>query len=144
LLPSLREVLPLPLQILWSEDGVKGPAWFVSNISRSLLAKLSKQEIADAALIPLDQVEPLNAALARYRDGAFRFGLAGVAILYVVLLIIFGPRRGLFMMSLPTLSAVVATTALGFMGRDLGLLQVVGLLLGMCLSSDYAIFLGSP
>jgi predicted exporter len=48
------------------------------------------------------------------------------------------------MVCLPTVSAVVATAGLGFVGRDLGLLQVVGLLLGMCLSSDYAIFLGSP
>jgi predicted exporter len=144
LLPSLRDVLPLPLQILWSEDGVKGPAWFVSNISRPLLAKMSKQDLAAVSAIPLDQVEALNAALARYRDGAFRFGAVGVAVLYGVLLIIFGWRRGLFMVCLPTLSAVVATAALGFAGRDLGLLQVVGLLLGMCLSSDYAIFLGSP
>ena len=143
LLPELRAVLPLPLQNLWSDDTAV-PAWFASAITKSLIAKIPADTLRAASAIPLDQTETLNAALARYREAAFRLAGIGLLVLSVVVLALYGLKRGGFMIALPAVSAVIAAAVLGFRGRDLGLLQVVGLLLGICLSSDYSIFLASP
>ncbi len=143
LLPELRSVLPLPLQAMWSEDGAT-PAWFATSVSKSLVAKVPPESLRAASAAPLDQTETLNAALGRYRATAFRLAGGGLLALSVVVLLLYGAKRGGFMILLPALSAVIATAVLGFLGRDLGLLQVVGLLLGICLSSDYSIFLASP
>ena len=143
LLPELRAVLPLPLQNLWSDDGAV-PAWFASAVSKSLIAKIPADALRAASAMPLDQTETLNAALARYREAAFRLAGYGLIALSLVVLALYGFKRGGFMIALPAVSAVIATAVLGFLGRDLGLLQVVGLLLGICLSSDYSIFLASP
>ena len=61
-----------------------------------------------------------------------------------MVLALYGWRRGAFMVGLPAVSAAIAAAVLGFTGQEIGLLQVVGLLLGVCLSCDYSIFLGSP
>lgn len=143
LLPELRAVLPLPLQNLWSDETAV-PAWFASAITKSLIAKVPAETLRAASAIPLDQSETLSAALARYRQAAFRLAGIGLLLLSLVVLALYGLKRGGFMIALPAVSAVIATAVLGFLGRDLGLLQVVGLLLGICLSSDYSIFLASP
>lgn len=143
LLPSLREVLPLPLQNLWSDEGAR-PAFFATALSKSLFEKITPEERSRIGATPLDQTPTLNAALARYRDAAFRLASIGLLTLNFIVVCIYGLRRGGFMVVLPAVSALFATAMLGFLGRDLGLLQVVGLLLGICLSSDYSIFLGSP
>lgn len=143
LLPTLREVLPLPLQNLWSDEGAK-PAFFATALSKSLFEKMTPEDRAKVGVTPLDQTQTLNAALGRYRDAAFRLASIGLLTLNLIVVCIYGPRRGGFMVLLPMVSAMFAAAMLGFLGRDLGLLQVVGLLLGICLSSDYSIFLGSP
>lgn len=143
LLPSLRQVLPLPLQNLWSDEGAK-PAFFATALSKSLFEKITPAERAQVGVTPLDQTPTLNAALSRYRDAAFRLASFGLLTLNLIVICIYGLRRGGFMVLLPAVSAMFAAAMLGFLDRDLGLLQVVGLLLGICLSSDYSIFLASP
>ncbi len=143
LLPALRQVLPLPLQNLWSDEGAR-PAFFATALSKSLFEKIIPAERTQVGVTPLDQTPTLNAALSRYRDAAFRLAGFGLLTLNLIVVCIYGLRRGGFMILLPAVSAMFGAAMLGFLGRDLGLLQVVGLLLGICLSSDYSIFLGSP
>ncbi len=142
LLNGLREVLPLPLQFLWSDEQ-PGAAWLATTVSDSLYQKLPAVALT-APNTPIDQTQTINAALRRYRlEASGRAGI-GLALITVAVLAIYGWRRGVFMLVIPALSILLTLAVLGFMGQTLGLLHVVALLLGFCLASDYSIFLGSP
>ncbi len=142
LLAGLRDVLPLPLQNLWSDEQ-PGSAWLATRVSEPLYDKLPPGALA-APNAPIDQVETLNGALRRYRVTALTRGGIGLAFIALVVTFVYGWRRALFMMVVPAVSILLAVAVLGFMGQTLGLLHVVALLLGFCLASDYSIFLGSP
>ncbi len=142
LLGGLREVLPLPLQFLWSDEQ-PGAAWLATTVSDSLYQKLPPAALL-APNIPIDQTQTINAALRRYRLAASGRAGIGLALITVAVLAIYGWRRGTFMLVIPALSILLTLAVLGFMGQTLGLLHVVALLLGFCLASDYSIFLGSP
>ena len=86
----------------------------------------------------------LNGALKRYRVAALARGGIGLGIIAVVVTLVYGWRRALFMLVIPAVSILLAVAILGFLRQPLGLLHVVALLLGFCLASDYSIFLGSP
>ncbi len=142
LLAGLREVLPLPLQFLWSDEQ-PGAAWLATTVSDSLYQKLPPAALT-APNTPIDQTQTINAALRRYRLAASGRAGIGLALIAVAVLAIYGWRRGVFMLVIPALSILLTLAVLGFMGQTLGLLHVVALLLGFCLASDYSIFLGSP
>ena len=142
LLAGLREVLPLPLQFLWSDEQ-PGSAWLATTVSDSLYQKLPPAALT-APNTPIDQTQTINAALRRYRLTASQRAGIGLALITVAVLAIYGWRRGVFMLVIPALSILLTLAVLGFMGQTLGLLHVVALLLGFCLASDYSIFLGSP
>ena len=142
LIVGLRTVLPLPLQNLWNDEQ-PGAAWLATRISDSLYQKLPPGTLG-APNAPVDQVATLNGALKRYRVAALERGGIGLGIIAVVVTLVYGWRRGLFMMAVPAVSILLAVAILGFMRQPLGLLHVVALLLGFCLASDYSIFLGSP
>jgi predicted exporter len=143
LIQGLRSVLPLPLQNLWNDDDVSGNAWLATRINPSLFAKLSPSVIS-APNAPIDQVETLNSALRRYRLTATQRAGVGLALIAVMVMLVYGWRRGAFMLAVPALSMMLAVAVLSALGQKLGLLHVVALLLGFCLASDYSIFLGSP
>ncbi len=143
LLAGLRAVLPLPLQNLWNEDKPSGTAWLATRINAALFAKLDPRVIA-APNAPIDQVETLNGALRRYRVTAIQRAGIGLGLIAVVVMLVYGWRRGGFMLAVPALSMLLAVSVLSLLGQRLGLLHVVALLLGFCLASDYSIFLGSP
>jgi predicted exporter len=143
LISGLRSVLPLPLQNLWNDDGTSGAAWLATRINGSLFAKLPPGVISPPNA-PIDQVETLNSALRRYRVTATQRGGVGLALIAVLVMVIYGWRRGGFMLAVPALSMMLAVAVLSLLGQKLGLLHVVALLLGFCLASDYSIFLGSP
>ncbi len=142
LLSGLREVLPLPLQFLWSEEQ-PGSAWLATTVSDGLYNKLPPAALT-APNTPIDQTQTINAALRRYRLAASQRAGIGLALIAVAVLAIYGWRRGVFMLVIPALSILLTLAVLGWMGQTLGLLHVVALLLGFCLASDYSIFLGSP
>ena len=142
LLVGLRSVLPLPLQNLWNDEQA-GAAWLATRISDSLFKKLPPGTLS-APSAPVDQVATLNGALTRYRVAALQRGGIGLGIIAVVVTLVYGWRRALFMLAIPAVSILLAVAVLGFLGQPLGLLHVVALLLGFCLASDYSIFLGSP
>ena len=142
LLAGLREVLPLPLQFLWSDEQ-PGAAWLATTVNDPLYQKLPPAALS-APNTPIDQTQTINAALRRYRLAASGRAGVGLAIITVAVLAIYGWRRGTFMLVIPALSILFTLAVLGFMGQPLGLLHVVALLLGFCLASDYSIFLGSP
>ena len=142
LLAGLREVLPLPLQFLWSDEQA-GSAWLATTVSDSLYQKLPPAALT-APNTPIDQTQTINAALRRYRVAASQRAGIGLGLITVAVLAVYGWRRGVFMLVIPALSILLTLAVLGFMGQTLGLLHVVALLLGFCLASDYSIFLGSP
>ncbi len=142
LLTGLREVLPLPLQFLWSDEQ-PGSAWLATTVNDPLYQKLPPAALT-APNTPIDQTQTINAALRRYRLTASQRAGIGLALITVAVLAIYGWRRGVFMLVIPALSILLTLAVLGFMGQTLGLLHVVALLLGFCLASDYSIFLGSP
>ncbi len=142
LIAGLRDVLPLPLQNLWSDEQA-GAVWLATRISGPLYDKLPPGTLA-APNAPIDQVETLNGALKRYRVTALQRGGVGLGIIAVVVLLVYGWRRATFMLVIPAVSILLAVAILGFTRQPLGLLHVVALLLGFCLASDYSIFLGSP
>ncbi len=142
LLAGLREVLPLPLQFLWSDEQ-PGSTWLATTVNDPLYQKLPPAALA-APNTPIDQTQTINAALRRYRLTASQRAGVGLALITVAVLAVYGWRRGVFMLVIPALSILLTLAVLGFMGQTLGLLHVVALLLGFCLASDYSIFLGSP
>lgn len=142
LLAGLRDVLPLPLQNLWSDE-TPGQMWLVTRVGDSLYQRLPPALLAPPNL-PVDQVETLNGALLRYRVTALQYGGIGLGLITVVVLAYYGWRRGGFMLLVPLSSMFFALGTFGFMGQPLSLLHVIAHLLGFCLASDYAIFLASP
>ena len=142
LIAGLRDVLPLPLQNLWNEEQA-GSAWLGTQVSDGLYSRLPAEALAPPNT-PIDQVKTINAALRRYRIAASERAGAGMAIIVVAVLAIYGWRHGGFILVIPTLSLLLALAVMGFRGQPLGLLHVVALLLGFCLASDYSIFLGTP
>ncbi len=142
LMTGLRDVLPLPLQNLWSDEN-PGAAWLATRINASLFPKVPESAFT-APNTPIDQVETLNGALRRYRVMALRSGGIGLGIISICVLVYFGWRRGLFMLMVPLASMFFALGTFGFMGQPLSLLHVIAHLLGFCLASDYSIFLASP
>ena len=142
LIVGLRTVLPLPLQNLWNDEQA-GAAWLATRISDSLFKKLPPGTLS-APNAPVDQVATLNGALMRYRVAALQRGGIGLGIIAIVVTLVYGWRRALFMLVIPAVSILLAVAILGFLRQPLGLLHVVALLLGFCLASDYSIFLGSP
>jgi predicted exporter len=143
LMDGLGSVLPLPLRNLWNEEGGAGAAWLATRINASLFAKLAPGLIS-APNAPIDQVETLNSALRRYRVTATQRAGVGLALIAVGVILVYGWRRGGFMLAVPALSMMLAVAVLCLAGQKFGLLHVVALLLGFCLASDYSIFLGSP
>ncbi len=144
LIQGLRSVLPLPLQNLWNDDTRgSGSAWLATRINGPLFARLPPSALS-APNAPIDQVETLNGALQRYRSTAMQRAGIGLALIAVLVMVVYGWRRGGFMLAVPALSMLLAVAVLSLLGQKLGLLHVVALLLGFCLASDYSIFLGSP
>ena len=141
-LDGLRDVLPLPLQNLWNEED-SGSAWLATRVNSALYSKLPASALT-APNTPIDQVETLNNALRRYRIAATERAGVGLALIAVCVLVYYGWRRGGFVLAVPAIGIMLTVGVLGWCGQTLGLLHVVGLLLGFCLSSDYSIFLASP
>ncbi len=142
LLAGLRNVLPLPLQNLWSDEDPQ-TAWLATRVSEPLFNRLPPGTIRPPNL-PVDQVETLNGALKRYRVTALQRGGLGLGIIAVAVLAYYGWRRGAFMLMVPLSSMFFALGTFGFIGHPLSLLHVIAHLLGFCLASDYSIFLASP
>ncbi len=140
-LDGLRDVLPLPLQNLWNEEQ-SGSAWLATRVNSALYEKLPASTLT-APNTPIDQVETLNNALRRYRVAATQRAGIGLGLIAVVVLAYYGLRRGGFILAVPAIGIMLTVGVLGLCGQTLGLLHVVGLLLGFCLSSDYSIFLAS-
>ena len=142
LMTGLRDVLPLPLHNLWSDENPR-TAWLATRISASLYPKAPASAFT-APNTPIDQVQTLNGALRRYRVMALRSGGIGLGIISLCVLVYFGWRRGLFMLMVPLSSMFFALGTFGFLGQPLSLLHIIAHLLGFCLASDYSIFLASP
>ncbi len=142
LLVGLRDVLPLPLHNLWSDENPQA-AWLATRINASLYPK-APASVFTKPNTPIDQVQTLNGALERYRVMALRSGGIGLGIISICVLAYFGWRRGVFMLMVPLSSMFFALGTFGFLGQPLSLLHVIAHLLGFCLASDYSIFLASP
>ncbi|MBV9127548.1 MAG: MMPL family transporter [Verrucomicrobia bacterium] len=142
LIAGLRAVLPLPLHNLWNDDPGTAP-WLATRVTTPYFDQLPAA-VSRPPHTPIDQVETLNGALTRYRVAAVGRGGLGLALIAAAVMLIYGWRRGGFMLVVPTLSMLLTVGVLATLGQALGLLHVVALLLGFCLASDYSIFLGSP
>ena len=117
LLGGLREVLPLPLQFLWSDEQ-PGSAWVATTVSDGLYQKLPPAALV-APNTPIDQTQTINAALRRYRLTASQRAGVGLALIAVAVLAIYGWRRGTFMLVIPALSILLTLAVLGFAGQTL-------------------------
>lgn len=95
---------------------------------------------SELGVFEVNQLQSLNHLFERYRRNALRLSLAGLVIIGLGVLLLYGPRRGLRVFIIPAGACLVAFGLLGWMGRPLNLFHLLGAFLGVCLTHDYAIF----
>src|SRR5690606_1928600 len=91
-------------------------------------------------VLPLNRLESLNHVFRRYRHQAHRLRLAGLGLLGILVLPLYGPAKGVRVFAMPAGATAVAFGVLGWLGEPLNLFHLLGAFLGVCLSHDYAIF----
>jgi predicted exporter len=95
---------------------------------------------AEAGAVSLNQLRDLNELFARYRATALRLSLLGLGLVGASVLVLYGPQRGGRIFAVPLGACFFAFGVLGLAGVPLNLFHLLGALLGVCLSHDYAIF----
>lgn len=95
---------------------------------------------AGSGAVALSQLQQMNELFARYRATALRLSLFGLGLVGGSVLVLYGPRRGWRIFAVPLGACFFAFGALGLIGVPLNLFHLLGALLGVCLSHDYAIF----
>ena len=91
-------------------------------------------------LIPLAQLDSLNAVFTRYRQEAMKAAGIGLGILALGLLAGFGLRIGVAVLLLPVFPALLVLGTLGWLGHSLNLFHLLGAFLSVCLTVDYIVF----
>jgi len=94
----------------------------------------------ETSTLETSQLQSLNSLFARYRESAFRLSLLGLGLLGISVIVLYGPARGMRIFLVPAGSCLLAFGLLGLLHGNLNLFHLLGALLGVCLSHDYAIF----
>lgn len=87
-----------------------------------------------------EQLGSLNKTFSLYRKSALQLSLLGLGLLGLSVLLLYGPKRGLRVFSIPLVSCFFSFGLLGLLGQPLNLFHLLGAFLGVCLSHNYAIF----
>lgn len=98
---------------------------------------------AETATLAINQLQSLNQLFTRYRSNALHLSLAGLTLLAISVLALYGWRAGRLIFLLPAGATLVAFGVLALAGTTFNLFHLLGAFLGVCLSHDYAIFLAA-
>lgn len=88
----------------------------------------------------LSNLEFINNSLNHYRTELIRFGLIAMGIIASVILLSFGFKSGIIIISIPTISVALALCTASLFTEDLNIFHATGAFLAMALAFDYALF----
>lgn len=90
----------------------------------------------------IDKVGDVSDIFSRYRKLALQWVLIAYAVIFLLLLMRYGIRKGSLMLLPPILAAIVAIAGVGLLGVTVNLFSFLALLLVLAIGIDYTIFLG--
>lgn len=90
--------------------------------------------------VKVDTLYSLSGIFARYRHNALELSLWGALVIVAGSLGVYGLRRGLVMLSVPTVAGLATLGTVGYLQGQLNLFHLIGLFLGVCLALDYGAF----
>lgn len=142
---SIEQLLAGPLGEAWR------PLW-LGNDGNGVAAIVSLQGLGDAALLRLqtdnlqgvqlvDRLGELTQLFAATQVSAAELKLLSCVLILVLLILPFGLRGSLRIVTLPLLAALCSLASLGWIGQPLTLFSLFGLLLVTAISVDYAILM---
>ncbi len=97
----------------------------------------------DTATVRASRIATLNDLFARHRRSALTLSLAGLALVGVSALALFGLRRGARMATVPLGAVFFVFGVFGLTGATLNLFHLLGAFLAVAMTIDYAIFAGA-
>lgn len=131
---ELARTLPYPLDFL--VNGSDGSYWGTTRVKSAVPVPFESAEHS----FELAPLKALNRAFQSYRVGVAGSLQISLIVISAAVLLVFGPRQALRILQVPV-HAVLATLAMfSLIGEAITLFHLIGLLLGICLTLDYAIF----
>ena len=134
LVASVDVLLTGPMSLLSSHRG--SPAWLLTIVD----SPASAPPPPALHTISVDQLQSLNNLFTRYRWSALRLSLIGLALVIGSVFVIYPFRRGLRIALIPAGSCFFVFGLFGLLGLTLNLFNLLGAVLGVCLSHNYSIF----
>lgn len=122
------------LGLLFFSSGAQ--TWFVTLAAHPPGA----EPPAELATAGTNQLVTLNSLFSRYRASALRLSALGLAVIGASVFVLYGPRRGVRIFTIPCGACFFTFGLLGLTGHTLNLFHLLGAFLGVCLSHNYAIF----
>ncbi len=110
-------------------------SWFVTITDAGTLPPP-----ADTQTVAASQLQSLNHVFTEYRTAALRLSLAGLALLGVAMLVLYGLRKGLRIFAISCGACLGIFGVFGWLGEPLNMFHLLGAFVGVCLTHDYAIF----
>jgi predicted exporter len=138
---ALAGPLGEPWRSLWMGKAGEGVAGIVSlqGLSDANLLRIQAQDLPGVQLV--DRLGDLNKVFAATQVSAAELKLLSCVLIVVLLILPFGLRGALRVVTLPLLAALCSLASLGWLGQPLTLFSLFGLLLVTAISVDYAILM---
>lgn len=138
---ALAGPLGEPWRLLWMGKAGEGVAGIVSlqGLSDANLLRIQAQDLPGVQLV--DRLGDLNKVFAATQVSAAELKLLSCVLIVVLLILPFGLRGALRVVTLPLLAALCSLASLGWIGQPLTLFSLFGLLLVTAISVDYAILM---
>lgn len=94
----------------------------------------------ESSVTVVDQVGGINRMLGRYREGVALMLVSGILAVLIFLGVVLGWRRALNIVLVPTVASLLSLAVIGYTAGGYSIINLLGLLLVIGVSLDYAIF----
>ena len=103
---------------------------------------LSRLSQDNPAVELVDPIASINSLLVDYRQSIVIVMLGGSLLIFVILGLLYGWRRAIWVMSLPVVTCLLTIAAIGYLHGSYTIINLLALMLIIGVSMDYSIFRG--
>jgi predicted exporter len=125
---------------LWLGRTERGFASFVLLSGVTKEGPLQRLETPKQGIHYIDKVRDISTLFKRYRALATKLIVLAYLVIFLLLLVRYGWRRGLRVFAPPCLAALAALSVVGWLGGGINLFHILALLLVLGIGIDYTIF----